>query len=316
MQGSRILYALTPFSGPSGGVRVLFEHVSALRRHGHDAYVFAPEFNSVQRDFDSDAPVLLGPDQPLHRSDVIIRPETSFAQGISQIGDQARQIIFVQNQYYLRHCLGAHRRFADLGVKTVICASRGIQRFLAEHYATPDATVIPCAIPAAPEPAPVKRLVVATMPRKRPEEPAMIHHLLGVMRPDLAEIPWIKIDDTRHGEALETLANASVFLSLQRFEGFGLPALEAMAAGCLVAGYTGAPTSDYARPDNGWWVADDDIEGAARALASALTAARDGSPAATAKITAGKAIAAAYSEAARDAALIEFFDDFLATSTD
>ena len=314
MERPRILYALTPFSGPSGGVRALFDHVSVLRRHGHDAYVFAPDFDTVQRDFDNDAPILFGPGLALSRSDIVVRPETSFADGIRQIGDRLGQILFVQNHFYLRHCLGPHRRFADLGIEAVICGSRGIQRFLAEHYATPGATVIPYAVSAAVNAPPAKQLVVATMPRKRREELAMIHHLLGVMRPDLADIPWVEIDDTGHDKALGILAQSSVFLSLQRFEGFGLPALEAMASGCLVAGFTGVPTSDYARPDNGWWAADDDIEGAARALASALTAARDGTPAAAAKIAAGHATVAAYSTAARDAALLEFYNAFTATS--
>ncbi|MDA0342016.1 MAG: hypothetical protein O3B74_10515, partial [Proteobacteria bacterium] len=90
----RILYALTPFSGPSGGIRTLFEHVSVLRGAGYDAYIFAPEFSEVHRHFASDAPILLGEDHALHQSDIIVRPETSHAHGIAQIGRRLRQILF------------------------------------------------------------------------------------------------------------------------------------------------------------------------------------------------------------------------------
>ena len=118
------------------------------------------------------------------------------------------------------------------------------------------------------------------MPRKRREEVAMIRHLVGLMRPDLAAVPWVEIDAMTHEPIMEILATSAVFLSLQRFEGFGLPAIEAMAAGCLVAGFPGVAISDYAQPDNGWWAPDDDIEAAAS-----------------------------------DAALLEFFESFLATAS-
>jgi hypothetical protein len=59
----------------------------------------------------------------------------------------------------------------------------------------------------------------------------MIRHLVGLMRPDLAAVPWVKIDAMTHEQGMEILATSAVFLSLQRFEGFGHPAIEAMAAG-------------------------------------------------------------------------------------
>ncbi|MDA1310822.1 MAG: glycosyltransferase [Proteobacteria bacterium] len=152
------------------------------------------------------------------------------------------------------------------------------------------------------------------MPRKRREEVAMIRHLVGLMRPDLAAVPWVEIDAMTHEQGMEILAASAVFLSLQRFEGFGLPAIEAMAAGCLVAGFPGVAISDYAQPDNGWWARDDDIEAAARAVCAALTAARDGTPSALARIEAGRVLAQSYSVPVRDAALLAFFESFLATA--
>jgi hypothetical protein len=153
----RILYALTPFSGPSGGIRTLFEHVSVLREAGYNAYIFAPGVSQVRRGFASDAPILEGKYQPLYQSNIIVRPETSYAHGIAQIGRRLRQILFVQNQFYIRHSFGAHRRLSDLGIERVICVSRGIQRFLAEHAGISDAWIIPNAISVPPQP-PTKRL--------------------------------------------------------------------------------------------------------------------------------------------------------------
>lgn len=53
-------------------------------------------------------------------------------------------------------------------------------------------------------------------------------------------------------------------------EGFGLPPLEAMSAGCLVVGFAGGGGREYARPANGLWCSEDDVESVIHALARAL----------------------------------------------
>jgi glycosyltransferase involved in cell wall biosynthesis len=50
-----------------------------------------------------------------------------------------------------------------------------------------------------------------------------------------------------------------VFLALSRLEGFGLTPLEAMAAGCVVVGFTGIGGREYATAGNGFWVGEDDF---------------------------------------------------------
>ena len=46
---------------------------------------------------------------------------------------------------------------------------------------------------------------------------------------------------------------SALFLSLSRFESLGLTTLEALASGCIVAGFTGFGGRDYATACNGWW---------------------------------------------------------------
>jgi len=57
-----------------------------------------------------------------------------------------------------------------------------------------------------------------------------------------------------------------VFVSLARRESIGFPALEAMAAGCLVVGYTGVGGQVYLTSETGFPVADGDIDAAADAV--------------------------------------------------
>ena len=63
---------------------------------------------------------------------------------------------------------------------------------------------------------------------------------------------------------------AKVFLSLSRLEGFGLTPLEAMASGCVVAGFTGIGGREYAIPDNGFWADEDDFPACVAGLAKAV----------------------------------------------
>ncbi|MBT5263735.1 MAG: glycosyltransferase [Rhodospirillaceae bacterium] len=81
-------------------------------------------------------------------------------------------------------------------------------------------------------------------------------------------IDWIEIDDVSAIEAASRLAEAEVFLSLGRDEGFSLPPVEAMAAGCLVAGFESGGMADYTSADNGYWCAEGNFS-ALPALASA-----------------------------------------------
>src|SRR5262249_4633200 len=59
-------------------------------------------------------------------------------------------------------------------------------------------------------------------------------------------------------EIAQRLGESTLYLSLARFESFGLSTLEALASGCLVAGFTGLGGRDYATAQNGFWAAEDD----------------------------------------------------------
>lgn len=68
----------------------------------------------------------------------------------------------------------------------------------------------------------------------------------------------------------ETLGESLLFASLGFQEGLGLPPLEAMAAGCIICGFDGHGGREYATQENGFWVAEGDLETFAQTLAGAL----------------------------------------------
>jgi len=309
MPGSgRIIYHLTRASGPSGGIKVMLDHVEVLRAAGFDAFAYVK--NQAQRPtaFDITVPVLTGA-IGIRPDDIVIRPETFSAPGLEAAAKGGlRQAVFVQNHYYCRHSLGTARCYDDLGVTDVFCASQRIKRFLEEHGIAQDVTVVPCTIETVPPTVAGKLQQIATMPRKRAFEHGVIKHLFALRHPEFAHLPWIEIVDVPHREALGIMVQSTIFLSLQRFEGFGLPALEAMAAGCLVVGFAGDGGWEYADQTNGIWIPGDDLEAAADGLAAAVTGLRSATPESSARIEAGKTTAAGYGPERRRAALIALFE--------
>jgi glycosyltransferase involved in cell wall biosynthesis len=81
-------------------------------------------------------------------------------------------------------------------------------------------------------------------------------------------------------------------------ESVGLTTLEALASGCVCAGFTGGGGRQYATPDNGFWVEEDDCLAAADAVAQAISLVRSGGAPLRRYVEAGLATAQQWSYAA------------------
>jgi len=86
-----------------------------------------------------------------------------------------------------------------------------------------------------------------------------------------------------------------------------------MAAGCLVVGFAGGGGLDYARPDNGVWVADENPWALAEALRQTLLDLGDPQRSALleAKRRAGREAAMRYSNARFERELVAFWKAYL-----
>jgi glycosyltransferase involved in cell wall biosynthesis len=117
----------------------------------------------------------------------------------------------------------------------------------------------------------VKRLQIAVMPRKRAFEVKFIRDTYQQAFGEHRDVPWVILDSASEGEVAETLRHSAVFLSMNRFEGFGLPPLEAMACGCIVVGFHGWGALDYARSDNGFWCEEENLTECVKKLGEVCT---------------------------------------------
>ena len=140
-----------------------------------------------------------------------------------------------------------------------------------------------------------KKLQVAYMPDKRPQEAPVVFSLFRNLYPEFAEVPWVPIAGMSRQACADVMAESAVFASFSCLEGLGLPPLEAMASGCLVCGFDGGGGSDYAAPKNGLWINEGDHAGFAHAVGALLKHAQAGGSAAQQQRAAALHTAAQYS---------------------
>ena len=312
MTGGRIFYLLPKARRPSGGVKMMVRHVEMLCAAGYDAWlVSARDDDPLASWLPHTAPLLLaGVGRPwvVGPADCLVLPETGLElAGAPGAPRRARRLLFCQNHHY---CPPELADWRGLGLSGAFSVSPVISRVLVERFGFPLAPVVPCLVdPLFHRGDDGRRPAIAYMPRKRAEQAGWLRRTLAQVHPDLAAVPWIEIDGQGLADTAALLGRATVFLALGECEGFGLPPLEAMAAGCLVAGFHGGGGLAYARPDNGLWVEDDDPAGGLDQLARAVrgTMAPTPAPWVAAMIAAGRATAAGYTPEHTRRALLELW---------
>jgi glycosyltransferase involved in cell wall biosynthesis len=312
----RIIYVTPRTKAPVGGIRTMYRHVARLRHHGFDAYLYHVDQGYRPDWFREDVPMLYtadlrAPDRlRLEPDDHIVFYESASnsIRFFSQYKGATRHL-FCQNHFLMFaaldelgvanwQALGVERCFASAGV--IARAAEACLGFRA-------VPIVPYAIDHAQfRPGP-KRLQIAFMPRKRSDDIGFIRRCFAGAFPDLAHVEWVEIHNQGEERAAEILRESAAFLSLGRREGFGLPPVEAMACGCLVAGFLGVGGREFATDANGLWCEDDDLVGAALRLGQAVRRIECRDRAADAMIAAGRQTAVGYTVEAMDVALIGYW---------
>jgi hypothetical protein len=179
--------------------------------------------------------------------------------------------MFCQNQYYLPFTENPRAGISEFGVNDIVVSSVTLQKFFRDVYGISDLSLLPCAIdPERFAAADHKRRQIAFMPRKLPGEAKFIAATFTRRFPRYAEIPWVAINGVTQAESARVMGQSALFLSLSHRESLGLPPLEALACGCLVAGYHGDGGREYMTSENGWWAGTGDWKACVDGLAAAV----------------------------------------------
>lgn len=268
---TRILYFTTVYDRPVGGVRTIFRHVEELRAMGFDAYVVS---NTLERPswFATPAPILsTEPALELMADDVLVYPEVAYSLLDTTRGLRRRKVLFCQNQDGLFEGLGGEwPSWEAAGVEHALYCSQYVADIAERMFRFRSSAVVRCAVDRTRFRPAEKRPQVVVMPRKRQRDLPIIRKAFERMWPQYADLPWFSLHGANEDKVARHMNESMIFLSLSWREGLGLPPLEAMASGCLVAGFTGLGGREYATADNGLWVAEDDLFAAAAALGEAI----------------------------------------------
>jgi hypothetical protein len=307
----RILYLCPDLDHPSGGVAAIYEHVRILARHGFPTFVLHFERNAPDRYAGPPPPLLcLASGLRLSREDLLVVPEGCLFEGLSDLRG-LRKIAFVQSALYAFDGPGGWGLWEEVDFAGAICCSELTASFARSTLSIPDARVVQNSVDPALFAPGDKTLAIAAMPRKQPVELRFLEQAFRLRNPGWRGIPWLQLERMTRAEVGRALSGAAVFLSTCLYEGFGLPALEAMACGCLVTGFHGYGGLEYANAANGLWCDQGDLMGALAALERAVALHQANGPEAADLRREALATAASYSPARQEAALLEAWSGWM-----
>ncbi|MDD3029096.1 MAG: glycosyltransferase family 4 protein [Alphaproteobacteria bacterium] len=266
----KIVFLSPPVSVINGGIKHIFRMAETLIALGREAVVFEQSGRRPSW-FLSTAPVVGQEIFEPGADHLYVLPEDQphILREFSRVPQ--RKVVYSQNQFYGAQGLGGREDYTAYGVSAVLCSSRSIYEHVRVRHPSLPAFVVPCAVdPTVFRPAPVKRDEIVFLPRKRAIEAAYLRDMFSFLHPEYDSWSWVSVDGCSEADVARSMGEAKVFLSLSRLEGFGLTPLEAMAAGCVVAGFTGIGGREYASETNGFWADEDDfpacLEGLERAV--------------------------------------------------
>ena len=292
----RIIYLLLTGGHNTGGHKMIVRHVEALREMGFDAVCACSPADSAPTWFDYDVPFVQP--WPLRPDDIVVAPDDAATVLRNLRQSHARVVVFSQNPYWF--ALAGFKPLDEYPPErfpTLIAVSEGLSSTIRRAYPAAEVHTVPCFADERLFRPADKRLSVAFAPRKRRVEAVAIRHMFEKFHPRHADLEWVELLDVSEAQMAAALGRACLYLSLNRLESVGITTLEAMASGCVCAGFTGVGGREYAVSANGFWAAEEDCEAAADALAQAADVVKAGGPRLLALVEGGRRSAEAWSHA-------------------
>ena len=310
MAGPQIIFFCPPAEKLNGGIKYIFRMAECLRRAGHDAVVHE-EKEMRPAWFANEAPIV-GKEAVGSRDDqILVLPEDQPYALRNWKNAPQRKVIYCQNQFFSARSTRFGGTYPGYGISHILCSGRSVYDHCRHRHPGVVSHHIPCGIdPALFHPRPKKERIVF-MPRKRPVEAGFIRDLFRFGYPAFRDIEWMPLDGKSEREIADALGESTVFLALNRLDGFGLTPIEAMASGCVVAGFTGIGGREYAVPENGFWAKDDDFPVCVRQLAEAVWLSRETGDRREAYAAACKQTTGQYTPAVFEAATAAAWADIL-----
>ncbi len=309
LHNTRLIFPIVANNTPSGGRKFIYHVVDMLNESGVDAWVahpwndfrltwfrnttrvgYTPELFPKQRVTGIKSAVkywhrkscgsinafldnsqLRSTFLRLHSSDIIVVPETRLP-FLHEMPIQCKKIIFNQGPYLtfaknlLQNCSPLQNFFRTdvLGMFVVSKLNYDVQKFIFPNLRIVEANMFIEEEFCYRE---MKKPQIAYMPRRLERDSSAVLNMLRLRGND---IRIIQIDGMNQQEVAEVLGESLIFLSFAEREGFGLPAAEAMACGCIVIGYSGNGGDEFFDPSYCFPIREGDLCGFVNAIEETL----------------------------------------------
>lgn len=236
---------------PTGGVRQAYRHVDILNDNGYDAAIVAPRPGFRCSWFENKTRIV-GPDEVVGPGDFLVLSEVLPCVPEIEGADKANIVIFAQNPFSLFRGYGGLPRLFDFyenRVKGVMCVSKHSLEVIGTLLPEVDIHRIWYSFDKPPFGMPSKRKerLIVYMSRRRKEDIEMALMIAGG-RKALRGWRVESICDKTEEEVADLMRRAAVFVAGGQLEGFGMPAAEAMACGCVVVGWHGHGGREFMLP--------------------------------------------------------------------
>jgi glycosyltransferase involved in cell wall biosynthesis len=272
--GTGTVYFLTPdFDRPAGGLRIFYRHVDALNAAGIDAAILHSKPGFACTWFEHSTRIADTSSAALGASDLLVVPEL-YAALLPDLPAGVRHVIFNQGPFltFERDAERVARHYASspdlLAVLTV--SHHGVD-LLSHAFPGRDVRLVRNAVDPAvfhPGDAPGGR-TIAYMPRRGKADAELVVRLLQGSG-GLDSWAVRELEGLTQAQVAGALRESSIFLSFPYQEGFGLPAVEAMACGNLVIGYDGMSGREFFLPEFSRPIPTGDVLAFARAVEDAI----------------------------------------------
>ncbi|ATG90442.1 Glycosyl transferase family 1 [Methylomonas koyamae] len=299
-----IYYLCPEHNTPVGGVRVIYQHVDVLNRNGIPAYVVHsnPGFRvrwfenetsivywrgsiidrlhgKIKRRFQPDQVVELrikgGKSSVINSEDIIVIPELYGPDLAWVYGKGIKKVVLNQNCYltFNGYSLNKDRLispYLDPDTLATLVNSKDGEDYL--RHAFPQLLLHRFRLSIDPNTfyfqAEKKKQLCFSRIKNQQDAMQVINILKfrGVLE-DFEIVPFINLPQA---EVAKIYRESVIFLSFGYPEGFGLPAAEAMASGCVVIGFHGGGGREFFNPEFSYPIEQGDILGFAKTVEHAI----------------------------------------------
>lgn len=290
---SSIYYLCPEHVNPVGGVRVIYRHVDILNRHGISAYVVHQTLGFRAMWFENNTPIVywhnnkltrflerikrrVSPNVPIElrisggkepaigHNDILVVPEIYGPDLASAYGRGIKKVVLNQGCYLTFDGYSFQRDrlitpYQNSDVLATLINSKDGEDYLRHCFPTLPLFRFRVSIdPNIFYYSPHKKKQICFSQVKNKADALQVINILkfrGVLK-EYELIPFINVPQT---EVARIYRESLIFLNFVYQEGFGLPAAEAMASGCVVVGFHGGGGREFFRSDFSYPILQGDV---------------------------------------------------------